>query len=78
MEAPIAWFLGTKATKENAVHLWQYQPVQWDEVIWFPLPRLDDHLRALMEQEPHAAREAVQLVRNSFRQKWAVNQVSGK
>jgi hypothetical protein len=78
VEAPIAWFLGTKAMKGNAARLWQSHPVRWDEVIWFPLPRLDDHLRALEEQEPHTAREAMQLVRNSFRQKWAVQQMSSK
>lgn len=78
VEAPLSWLLGTNAVKADAARLWRYHPVQWDEVIWFPLPRLDDHLRALKQQEPQTAREAVQLVRNSFRQKWAANQLSGK
>lgn len=78
VEAILSWFLGTNAMKADAVRLWRYHPIQWDEVIWFPLPRLDDHLRALKQQEPHMAREAAQLVRNSFRQKWAANRLSGK
>ncbi len=77
VEAPLAWSLGMNALKGDAVRLWQYHPMRWDEVIWFPLPGLEDHLQALKQQQPHAAGEAVQLVRNSFRQGWAANQVSG-
>ncbi len=71
IEAPLAWILGTRAAQGNASKLWQFQPVRWDELIWFPLPGLANHLCALQEQDVSASRSAMREVRESFRQKWA-------
>jgi hypothetical protein len=69
IEAPLSWILGTLAPKGDALKLWRYQPVRWDELIWFPLPGLEQHLAALKQQDPTASQEAIRLVQDSFRQK---------
>jgi hypothetical protein len=55
MEAPLSWLLARQADKGDAARLWRWQPVTWDERIWFPLPGLECHLRALQDQDPSAA-----------------------
>ena len=75
MEAPLSWILGTLASKGDALKLWQFHPVLWDELIWFPLPRLDRHLLALERQNGPAARTAILQVQESFRQRWATERV---
>ena len=65
IQAPLAWSLSRLSTRDNAGGLWRFQPLLWDELIWFPLPGLDRHLQALT------------LVKDSFRQGWAVKRVSG-
>ncbi len=72
IEAPLAWTLGRRAVKREASSLWRFQPVCWDELIWFPLPGLANHLCALQEQDPAAAQRAIRYVQGSFRQKWAI------
>lgn len=71
IEAPLSWILGTLASRGNAVKLWQFHPIVWDELIWFPLPGLDKHLLALQRQDEAAARAALHQVQESFRQGWA-------
>ena len=71
-EAPLSWILGTLAVRGDALRLWQFNPVCWDELIWFPLPRLDRHLRALPGEDRQAAQAAILYVQESFRQRWAV------
>jgi hypothetical protein len=55
VEAPLSWLLARRAEKGEASRLWRWQPVTWDERIWFPLPGLERHLRALQDQDPSAA-----------------------
>jgi len=75
IEAPLSWSLGTLASRGDALKLWQFHPVVWDELIWFPLPGLDKHLLALQRQDEAAARAALQQVQESFRQGWAAEKV---
>jgi hypothetical protein len=75
IEAPLSWVLGTLASRGDALKLWQFNPVLWDELIWFPLPRLDSHLLALMKQNGPAAQIAILQVRESFRQRWAAGRI---
>jgi hypothetical protein len=75
VEAPLAWILGTLAARGNALRLWQFNPVVWDELIWFPLPRLDRHLLALRRQNGSDAQVAILHVQESFQQKWAVERI---
>jgi uncharacterized protein len=75
VEAPLAWILGTLALRRNALGLWQFHPVLWDELIWFPLPRLDRHLLALKRQNGPAFQAAILHVQESFRQKWAAERI---
>lgn len=72
IEAPLSWILGTLAIKGDALKLWQFQPIRWDELIWFPLPGLDRHLRALEQQNGAASQAAIHCVQESFRQRWAL------
>ena len=74
VEAPLSWILGTLAVKGDALRLWQCQPLRWDELIWLPLPRLDEHLLALIKQNEPAAQKAILHVQGSFRQGWAIKQ----
>lgn len=76
MEAPLSWGLGILAARGDALKLWQFHPVRWDELIWFPLPGLDQHLRAIKKQNGPAAQTAIHQVQESFRQGWAVQQMS--
>lgn len=46
-------------------------PVQWDEVIWFPLPGLDGLLLKSAKQNRQKGMEAIAFVATSFRQGWA-------
>jgi hypothetical protein len=55
VEAPLSWLLARRAEKREAARLWRWQPETWDERIWFPLPGLERHLRALQDQDPSAA-----------------------
>ena len=75
VEAPLSWILGTLATRGNALRLWQFNPVVWDELIWFPLPRLDRHLLALKRQNGPAFQAAILHVQESFWQKWAAERI---
>lgn len=68
VEALLAWMLAYRASKGNAERLWQWQPVNWDELVWFPVPGLERHLRALTSQNPEAAQAAQALLKESFRQ----------
>jgi hypothetical protein len=74
-EAPFSWGLGTLATKGGALKLWQFNPVQWDEQIWFPLPGLDRHMLAIKKQDGAGFQTALLQVQDSFRQGWAAEQV---
>jgi hypothetical protein len=78
VEAPLSWILGRLAAKGDAVRLWRFHPVTWDELIWFPLPGLDQHLLALKRQDEGAAQAAIFQVQESFRQGWAAEKVLGK
>jgi MFS family permease len=75
VEAPLSWILGTLADRENALRLWQFHPVLWDELIWFRLPRLDKHLLAIQRQDEPAAQAAILHVQESFRQRWAAERI---
>jgi hypothetical protein len=72
VEAPLSWILGTLAAKGDALKLWGFHPVLWDELIWFPLPGLDKHMLAIERQDGQAAQSAIHQVQESFRQSWAV------
>ena len=76
IEAPLSWILGTLASRGDALKLWHFNPVLWDELIWFPLPRLDRHLLALERQNGPAAQTAILQVQESFRQRWAAERVT--
>ena len=75
MEAPLSWGLGILAAKGDAVRLWQFHPVVWDELIWFPLPGLDRHLLAIERQDGPAFQSATLHIQESFRQHWAVQRI---
>jgi hypothetical protein len=75
VEAPLSWTLGRLALRGDALKLWQFHPVLWDELIWFPLPGLDQHLLALTRQDEAAARAAIHQVQESFRQAWAAERI---
>jgi len=68
LEAPLAWILGALALRGDALKLWRFNPVCWDELIWFPLPGLQRHLIALQRQNGAAADAALRRVQESFRQ----------
>ncbi len=46
-------------------------PVLWDELIWFPLPGLNDLLIKIAKQDRQQGMEAIAFVAASFRQGWA-------
>jgi hypothetical protein len=75
VEAPLSWSLAILAVKGDALRLWQFNPVLWDELIWFPLPGLDRHLLAIQRQNEPAAQTAILHVQESFRQRWAMKQI---
>jgi hypothetical protein len=75
IEAPLSWILGSLASKANALRLWQFHPILWDELIWFPLPGLDRHLHAIKRQNEVAYQNAIFYVKESFRQKWAAKRI---
>jgi hypothetical protein len=75
LEAPLAWILGTLAERRDASGLWKLNPVSWDELIWLPLPRLDRHLQALLQQNGPAAQDAISQVRRAFHQRWAAERI---
>lgn len=78
VEAALSWSLSIRAPRGRARVLWQYHPVLWDELIWFPLPGLDKHLVALKQQNGAAAQESILHVRGSFRQGWAAERTAEK
>ena len=75
VEASLSWIFGNLARNREAVRLWRFHPVVWDELVWFPLPGLDMHLRALREQNELAAQAPIQQVQESFRQGWATQEM---
>jgi hypothetical protein len=78
LEAPLSWILARLAAEGDALRFWQFHPVAWDELIWFPLPGLDQHLLAIQRQNEAAAETARYQVQESFRQAWAVERVLEK
>ena len=76
VEAPLSWILATLAQTGDALKLWPFHPVVWDELIWFPLPGLDQHLLVIQRQNEVAARAAIHQVRESFRQGWALKRTN--
>ena len=76
VEAPLSWILATLAQTGDALKLWNFHPVLWDELIWLPLPGLDRHLRVIQRQNELAAGAAIRQVRESFRQEWAVKRTN--
>ena len=76
LEAPLAWVLSHLANQGNALCLWRFNPVVWDELIWFPLPGLGRHLQALKLQNPAATREATLCVKSSLRQGKVLRHIS--
>ena len=72
IEALLSLLLSYRVEQADAARRWRFQPVTWDELIWFPLPGLDRHIRALASQNNLAAQEAFVLVKDSFRQAWAM------
>lgn len=48
-------------------------PLFWDEMIWFPLPGLDELLIKISKQDRQQGIDAISFVSNSFRQDWAVS-----
>jgi hypothetical protein len=75
VEVPLSWTLAALSAQGDAGKLWRWNPVVWDELIWFPLPALDRHLQALVQQDKSMGREAIRLVKDSFRQGWAAKRV---
>jgi uncharacterized protein len=75
LEASLSWILGNLAGNREVLKLWRFHPILWDELIWFPLPGLDRHLRAIREQSGPAARAAIRQVQESFRQSWATENI---
>ncbi len=51
--------------------IWSYSPILWDEMIWLPLPGLDEQLVAIGKQNRVAGLDAIAIVAQSFRQGWA-------
>lgn len=76
VEAPLSWTLAILSTRKNALDLWRFNPVMWDELIWFPLLGLDKHLSAIIRQNESASNNPILHVRKSFRQGWAVERIS--
>jgi uncharacterized protein len=75
VEAPLSRSLAALAAGGNALMLWQFHPVLWDEVIWFPLPGLNQHLLVIKSQNESDAQAAILHVQKSFRQSWAVERI---
>jgi len=75
VEAPLSWGLAIFASRGDALQSWQFHPVRWDELIWFPLPWLDRHLLAIKEQNGTAFQAAMLEVKESFGQRWAIEQI---
>jgi hypothetical protein len=75
VEASLSWVLGNLARNGEAVRLWRFHPVVWDELIWFPLPGLDEHLLAIQRQDEPALQAAIHQVQESFRQSGATQRV---
>jgi hypothetical protein len=71
-EALFSFLLSYRVEEADAARRWRYQPLTWDELIWFPLPGLDRHLQALAHQNDLVAQEAFAMVKGSFRQDWAM------
>jgi hypothetical protein len=72
IEALLSFLLLYRVEEADAARRWRFQPLTWDELIWFPLPGLDRHLRALANQNVLVAEDALALVKESFRQGWAM------
>ncbi|MFZ5857391.1 MAG: hypothetical protein ACOYZ6_11220 [Chloroflexota bacterium] len=78
VEAPLSWTLATFSARGDALTLWRFHPILWDEVIWLPLPGLDRHLRAIQRQDEQASRNPIAYVQASFRQRWAAETITAK
>jgi hypothetical protein len=78
IEAPLSWILGALAPRGDPLKLWQFHPMVWDELIWFPLPGLDQHLLAIKKQNGSAAQAAILHVQESFQQRWTANRMLEK
>lgn len=78
MEALLSLLLSYRVDEADAAGRWRFQPVTWDELIWFPLPGLDRHIRALGAQNDLVAQEACALIKESFRQAWAMERAGAQ
>ncbi|MEW5869567.1 MAG: ATP-binding protein [Chloroflexota bacterium] len=65
LQAPLSWLLARRAAPLAL------SPVYWDEVIWPPLPGLDQQLLALATRDRPAGLRAIAFTAASFRQGWA-------
>jgi len=76
LELPWAWWVSrsVQASPTQAELLWRYHPLQWDELIWFPLWGVDQHLVSLVQQNQAQGLQAVQQVAGRFRQAGAAQQ----
>ena len=57
---------------------WRYSPALWDELIWFPLPGLDEQLIAIGKQDRATGLEAITAIGASFQQGWAARRALGE
>ncbi len=75
LELPISLLVTSLAVrgkgKKNAIKLFKYSPLNWDELIWLPLLGLDQHLVAIGKNKRADAQRAIADVTQSFRQQWA-------
>jgi len=78
IEAPLSLVLSNRVGEADAAKHWHWQPVTWDELIWFPLPGLDRHLQALDDQNDPVTKDAFALTKDSFRQAWAVKRARAR
>jgi hypothetical protein len=65
-EAPWLWLLSRRSGGDI-----RFSPVTWDEIIWLPLPGLDQQLVNLGRNNRQKGVEAIAEVASSFRQGWA-------
>lgn len=73
LESLIVWLA---ARRGNLT--WRYSPALWDELIWFPLPGLDEQLIAIGKQDRTIGLEAIAAIGASFQQGWAARRALGE
>ena len=75
VEVPLArWqYLYMLRHRKDVFNILRRTPVYWDNIIFYPLPALDQFLLATLRADRQAGLKEVAFMANSFRQGWAAN-----